>query len=58
MSAKGLKACYIAGDQEDEGVKRSVISGKFQLVIFTPEMLLNNNQWRRMLFGEVYSQRL
>lgn len=55
---KGLAACYVAGDQEDEYVKEHVMKGDYQLVFFTPEMLLNKKQWRRMLLGDVYSSRL
>ena len=58
MSAKGLPACYIAGGQEDECVKEHVMKGDYQLVMFTPEMLLNKKLWRRMLLGKVYSSRL
>ena len=39
LSVKGLRACYIAGDTEDD-VKEGVIRGDYQIVFFTPEMLL------------------
>lgn len=58
LSAKGLATSYIAGEQKDEGVKRAVMKGEYQLVLFTPEMLLESKLWRKMLLGEVYSQRL
>ena len=32
--------------------------GEYQLVFFTPEILLHKKQWRSMLTGEVYSRRL
>lgn len=58
LQARGLAACYIAGDQEDEAVKEGVIRGEYQLVLFTPEMLLENKRWRKMLLGVQYSRRL
>ena len=35
-----------------------MLEGQYQLVIFTPEMLLNNGMWRRMLTNDIYSKRL
>ena len=32
--------------------------GRYQLVLFTPEMLLSQRRWRKMLLGEVYSNQL
>ena len=39
-------------------MKTGVIRGDYQLVLFTPEMQLQSKQWRSMLLGKVYSQRL
>ena len=58
LSTNGLAACYIAGDQEDERVKAGVIRGDYQLVLFTPEMLLQSRQWRNIFLGKIYSRRL
>ena len=60
-SAKGLKTCCVAGESEfgfQEGVKEDVLAGKYQLVLFTPEMLVEKKAWRKMLLGDVYSTRL
>lgn len=58
LSGRGLAVCYITGEQEDACVKVGVRNGDYQLVLFTPEMLEEKKQWRRMLLGEVYSSRL
>ena len=34
------------------------MNGDYQLVFFTPEMLLSKHKWRRLLLGEKYTQRL
>ena len=34
------------------------MAGEYQLVLFTPEMLIEQKQWRRMLLAEVYTSRL
>ena len=36
-------------------VKEAVLMGEYQ---FTPEMLVEQKQWRKMLLGDVYSSRL
>ena len=50
--------CQISGDQHDDDVKEGVMMGNYQLVLFTPEMLLSQKRWRRMLQGEVYYKQL
>ena len=39
-------------------VKEAVLMGEYQLVLFTPEMFLEQKRWRKMLLGDVYSSRL
>ena len=36
----GIKACYISGEQDNDYVKESVLKGDYQVVYFTPEMIL------------------
>ena len=54
----GIKACYISGEQDNDYVKESVLKGDYQVVYFTPEMILGSKRWREMLVGEVYSKHL
>ena len=49
FSAKGISAAYISGEQEDKNVKKGMVDGAYQIVFFTPEMLLLNKQWRNLL---------
>jgi len=53
-----VRAAQITGDQDNVDVKRSVLEGKCQIVFFTPEMLILNQQWRNLLSTEVYYHRL
>ena len=39
-------------------MKEAVLMGEYQLVLFTPEMLVEKKRWRKMLLGDVYSSRL
>ena len=32
--------------------------GEYQLVFFTPEMIINNKRWRKVIEGDVYTKRL
>ena len=56
-SAKGLSAAQVTGDSS-KSLKKKVQGGEFQLVYITPELLITGSVWRRMLVGEVYSERL
>ena len=57
MSRLGVKACYLS-EQDDDEIKDSVVKGLYQLVYFTPELLLTNKKWRNMLISQVYAKRL
>ena len=39
-------------------MKKKVQTGAFQLVFFTPELLIENNRWRKVLMSDVYATRL
>ena len=39
-------------------MRSGIVSGKYQLIYFTPESLLLNRKWRNMLKGPVYEERL
>ena len=58
LTRRGIRCCYISGDQGDDAVKEGVVKGEFQLVYMTPEMLIKSKRWRRVLHNEVYSCRL
>ena len=57
FKAKGLSAACICGD-DDTAKKDDVIAGKFQLVFFTPEALLMNRRWRKLLLSDNYQRRI
>ncbi len=52
FSERGVKAYYIGDEQH---VKEGVVDGLYQLVYFTPEMLLGSKEWRKVLLISVYS---
>ena len=56
-SAKGLKAAKVTGDSS-KSLRKEVQQGEYQLVYITPELLITGGVWRKMLIGEVYSERL
>ena len=48
----------MTGEQDDEEVKKGVVERYFQLVFFTPEVLLLTCHWRQPLGSPVYSRHL
>jgi len=58
-SAKGLRAAKVTGDSS-KSLRKEVQEGQYQLVYITPELLITGSTsvWRKMLVGEVYSERL
>lgn len=51
---KGLSAGYICGEKDDEEMKQNAIDAKYQLLFFTPEALLGNKKWRRLICSDKY----
>ena len=55
LLAKGLKVACITSEQTDQDIVDDVVRGKYQIVMFTPEMILLNKKWRSMLSSSAYS---
>ena len=54
-----MEVLCINGDLElDDYIKKRVLLGEYQIMLFTPEMLLEKRYWRRMLCNETYCKRL
>ena len=59
FNSKGLKTAYVSSDPgSTEVMKQGVKEGRYQLVFFSPEMLIDQSVWRRTLSSEVYERRL
>ena len=54
-SGKGLSSAYVSGEMTDRTILDGVAWGLYQLVFFTPEMLITNKRWRRVIESEVRS---
>ena len=39
-------------------MKQGVHKGMYRLVFFTPELLITNRRWRKVLSSDVYNDRL
>ncbi len=57
-SSKGVQCASISGGGANSHLNADVAMGKFQLVFFTPEMIVGTKSWRKVLEGDVYSEHL
>ena len=57
FSSKGLSTGFVTGDSSN-AMLESVIKGEYQLVYFTPELLIEKRKWREVLQSETYERRL
>ena len=56
---KGLTSAYISEDtNEDIEFRRGIIGGQYQLMYFTPESLLLDMKWRKLLKSSLFENRL
>ena len=56
-SARGLRVACVSGSTSP-AIKDGVRCGNFQLIFFTPEILINDRQWRNLLSKNVFAKRL
>ena len=57
-TAKGLLSAYVSGEVTDKTRLAEVAWGLYQLVYFTPEMLITNRRLRRVIESDSYAERL
>ena len=57
-SSKGLSSTYISGEVADDTLFTQVSQGIYQLIFFTPEMIINKGKSREMLESDLYAERL
>jgi len=50
LSLKGLCTTYVSGEVDDASMLDNVCKGMYQLVFFTPEMIINCRKWRKKAF--------
>lgn len=55
---RSISVEFVGEAQCDEGAVTAVVNGQVQLVYISPESLLNNGQFRNMLLGDRYQQKL
>ena len=56
-SARAVRAAQVTGDST-KSLRKEVQEGEYKLVYITPELLITGSAWRKMLVGELYSERL
>ncbi|KAL5460118.1 hypothetical protein EMCRGX_G033544 [Ephydatia muelleri] len=56
--SKGLTSICVSGDTSGSAILNDVSLGKYQLVFFTPEIVLASKKWRKVIQGDVYNERL
>ena len=52
---KGVSAVSL---EEVENVNENILNGQYQLVFFSPESLILNRRWRKMLSSQPYEDKL
>ena len=58
FSPRGLKTDFVGEAQSHEGAEKWVLRGESQLVYISPENLINNTSYRRMLLRQAYKDNL
>ena len=58
FAPRGLKVEFVGEQQTDSASWHDVIQGKVQLVYLTPENLIENKTYRKMLLSSIYQEKL
>ena len=56
LASKGITAASTCAGEDDSEKRDAVLKGRYQLIFFTPESLILNRTWRKMLSTELYQQ--
>ena len=54
----GLSVGYVGEGQLDPSISDSVLEGKYQLVLISPEKIVNNTAYRNMLLSKPYQNNI
>ena len=52
-----MKVAYVTQESSQE-MLRGVAVGDYELVFFTPELLIESHRWRKVMCSDVYTERL
>ncbi len=58
FNLQGVLAALVTGTSEDKEIKKGIHGGKYDIVFFTPELLITSARWRRLLTSNLYAKRL
>ena len=58
FSSRGVPTVCVTGELDSDDIEQKVMRGYFSLVLFTPELLIYNTKWRRLLSNTIYSEHL
>lgn len=58
FTSRGVSTAYVTGESGNAEMKRGVAMGLYSLVFFTPELLISNSRWRKVIASDLYSKRL
>ena len=58
FNSKGILTALVTGISDDEEMKKGVRAGRYDIVLFTPELLINSKRWRSVLTSETYIQHM
>lgn len=57
-SGKGLSSAYVSGEVTNRTILDGVARRLYQLVFFTPEMLITKKRWRKVIESDANAERL
>ena len=58
LTKKGLSAVYVGEVGSNEDTVAEIHEGQYQVIFFSPELLLTDETWRDMLQSPVYREHL
>ena len=57
FKSRGLSVGYIGEGQHDPSISQHVLNGECQLVLISPENIINDTPYRNMLLSDVYQKK-
>ena len=48
----------MTGESNDKETNKGILEGKYDIVFFTPELLISKKRWRKVISSAIYAQHL
>ena len=58
FNSQGILTAIVTGESDDKETNKGILEGKYDIVFFTPELLISKKRWRKVISSAIYARQL